>query len=99
MSLFAMRVCTNDLHLRGLSGLFIPLNSLQGHQDANDAREAHRKEATTVAAVCNPPAKTGALPWAGLLLAICLAFPGGSWVWISGLFVISVSHFIISRAK
>lgn len=50
-------------------------------------------------AVNNPAAKAVAIPWAGLLLAICLAFPGGTWVWISGLFVISVSHFIISRAK
>lgn len=31
-------------HLRGLLNLFIPPNSLQGHQDANDARQAHRKE-------------------------------------------------------
>lgn len=97
--LFALRGCSNNLHFRGLSSLFIPLNSLQGHQDANYARQAHRKEATTVDGVSNPPARTVAIPWAGLLLAICLAFPGGTWVWISGLFVISVSHFIISRAK
>lgn len=68
LTISAVRGCTDDLQLRGLSSLFACLNnSGQGHQGPNHARHVHRKEETMVDAVSNLTTKTTAILWAGLL--------------------------------